>query len=252
MTQHAWLDPSPFFLEGGPVGCLLVHGFTGSPPEMRLLGDYLAARGLTVSGPLLAGHGTSPEEMAQTTWGDWYASAETAYLSLKERCDTVFVGGLSMGAVLALRIAAFHDVSGVLAYSPGLKARDWRLRFIRPLRHIMRWNRKEEPQDADLTDPEASKRLWSYDIIPGESAYQLVLLQRDVTRRLADITAPLLIFQSTGDAMIPPEVGQELLDAAGSADKELVLLHNSGHCITVDSEREFVFEQSYNWISERT
>jgi len=64
------LDLNPFFFEGGPTGCLLIHGFSSSPPEMRLMGEYLAGKGLTVLGVRLAGHGTSPEDMATTAWRD--------------------------------------------------------------------------------------------------------------------------------------------------------------------------------------
>jgi carboxylesterase len=251
MTQHAWLDPKPFHFKGGPVGCLLIHGFTGAPPEMRPLGEYLAARGLTVSGPLLAGHGTHYRDLAKTTWQDWYASAEAAYERLREDCTRVFVGGLSLGSLLALRLAALRPVDGVISYAPALMALDWRVKFVRPLRHIMRWNRKEEPQDADMTDPEASKMLWSYDVNPGESVYQVALLQKEVRRLLPSITAPILIFHSTRDGAIRPECGELTYNSVASAQKELVLLHNSGHCVTVDSEREFVWRKTHEWIEER-
>lgn len=251
MTQHAWLDPKPFHFQGGPVGCLLIHGFTGAPPEMKPLGEYLAASGLTVSGPLLAGHGTHHRDLARTTWQDWYASAEDAHNRLRRDCSHVFVGGLSLGSLLALRLAALHPVDGVIPYAPALIALDWRVKFVRPLRHIMRWVPKKEPQDTDLTDPEACKRLWSYDVNPGESVYQVALLQNEVRKLLPTITAPILVFHSTRDGAIRPECGQMTYDSIASADKELVLLHNSGHCVTVDSEREFVWQKTCEWIMAR-
>jgi len=252
MTQHPWLDPKPFHFAGGPVGCLLIHGFTGSPPEMRPLGEYLAGQGLTVSAPLLAGHGTDYRDLAGTTWRDWCASAEEALLALQRECAQVFVGGLSLGSLLTLRLAALHPIAGAILYSPALIARDWRMKFVRPFRHIMRWNRKEEPQDADLTDPEAHKMLWSYDVIPGESAYQVSLLQKEVRRLLPSITVPVLIFQSSRDALIRPECGRIVHDEVASADKTLIVLHNSGHCLTVDSEREFVWQKTHEWIAARS
>ena len=252
MTQHPWLDPSAFHFEGGPIGCLLVHGFTGSPPEMKPLGEYLAQQGLTVSGPLLAGHGTSYQDMERTTWQDWYASAEAAYLGLREECQQVFVGGLSMGSLMALRLAALHPVDGIITYSPAIKVRDWRARFVRPMRHIIRWERKTGSQeDSDLTDPEAHKMLWSYDVIPVESAHQLMMLQKDVRRRLPHISTPILIIQSVLDQAIHPDSGDILLRSIASSDKELVVLRNSGHCVTVDSEREAVWRKTYSWISGR-
>ncbi len=108
MTRHSHLDPSPFFLEGGSIGVLLIHGFTGSPPEMRLVGDYLHQRGFTVSGPLLPGHGTTVEDMNRCQWTDWTNHVEKALADLQARCETVFVGGLSMGSLLTLYLAAHH------------------------------------------------------------------------------------------------------------------------------------------------
>ncbi len=78
MVRTPGLDPSAFTLQGGPVGCLLLHGYTGSPPEMRLVGEYLNQRGITVSAPLLSGHGTEPEDLNRYKWTDWYADAEEA------------------------------------------------------------------------------------------------------------------------------------------------------------------------------
>lgn len=252
MTQHAWLDPRPFYLQGGPVGCLLIHGFTGAPPEMKPMGEYLAARGLTVSGPLLAGHGTDYHDLEKTTWQDWYASAEAAYLSLRQECKQVFVGGLSLGSLMALRLAALQPVDGVIPCAPALFALDGRVKYVRLLRHFVRWVRKEEPQHSDLTDPDATNRLWSYEVNPSESAYQVTLVQKDVRERLPSIKAPILIFHTKLDGAIRPECGQMTYDCVGSSDKELVVLHNSGHCLTVDSEREFVWRKTHEWIAQRS
>lgn len=252
MTQHDWLDPSPFYFRRGPVGCLLIHGFTGAPPEMRPLGEFLAGRGITVSGPRLAGHGTDYRDLEKTTWQDWYASAEEEFLGLQKECSQVFVGGLSLGSLLALRMAALRPVDGVISYSPTVAVRDWRMKLVKLLRHIMRWNRKKEPQDADLTDPEACKMLWSYDVTPVESAYQLSLVLEDVRRLLPSIEAPILVFQGSLDSSIRPECGQIVRDTVKSRDKDLVMLHNSGHCVTVDSEREFVWSKTYEWIAARS
>ena len=95
------------------TGVLLIHGYTGSPTEMRWIGDYLHARGLTVSGPLLPGHGTTPEAMNRCRWTDWTGHVEAALADLRTRCARVFVGGLSMGSLLTLYLAAHHpDLPG--------------------------------------------------------------------------------------------------------------------------------------------
>ncbi|MBV9092982.1 MAG: alpha/beta fold hydrolase, partial [Streptosporangiaceae bacterium] len=95
----------PFDADGGPVGVLLCHGFTGSPQTLRPWAEYLAEAGLTVSLPRLPGHGTSWQDLARTTWREWYAEAEAAFGTLTARCEQVFVFGLSLGGCLALRLA---------------------------------------------------------------------------------------------------------------------------------------------------
>jgi esterase/lipase len=85
MTQQSDVDSSPFFLEGGPIGVLLIHGFTGSPPEMRMVGDYLHQRGLSVSGPRLPGHGTSLEDLNRRRWTEWTYYVEGALADLHPR-----------------------------------------------------------------------------------------------------------------------------------------------------------------------
>ena len=93
----------PFYFEGNEVGCLVSHGFTGTTQSMRFLGEFLAREGgLTVVGPRLKGHGTTPEDMAQATAEDWIRSVEGAMDTLRQRCSRIFVTGLSMGGTLAL------------------------------------------------------------------------------------------------------------------------------------------------------
>ena len=114
----------PFSADGGPVGVLVLHGFTGSTQTVRDWAAYLAAAGLTVRAPLLAGHGGTWQDLAKTGWTDWYADASRAFLSLSQRCSQVFVAGISMGGCLALRLAETQGplVSGVVLVNPSLAA----------------------------------------------------------------------------------------------------------------------------------
>ncbi len=242
MAWNPQLDMSPFHFPGGPVGCLLVHGFTGSPPEMRGLGEYLAAQGYTVRGPLLPGHGTSPEEMARTGAADWLRGAEADLQRLQEACATVVVGGLSMGGVISLILASQRPVAGVVALSTPSHLSDWRVRLLPLLRYVMKWLPANSLPATDLTDPAAPARLSSYERTPTACVVELNRLIGRMRRALPRVTAPALIIQSTGDRHIPPESGQYILDHLGSADKTLRLFHNSGHALTVDSEREAIWQ----------
>jgi carboxylesterase len=250
MTQHTHLDPSPFWLDGGPTGVLLIHGYTGAPPEMRLVGDYLHARGLAVSGPLLPGHGTTAAEMNRYRWADWASHVEHALADLQARCEHVFVGGLSLGSVLALYLAAHHpELAGTIAYSPALWTAD-RLIYLTPvIKYLSPVRRKSD--ESDLVDPQAHLRLWCYDENPIFAAHELLKLIRRVRRLLPRVTCPLLVVHSPGDRAIHPESARRTYQGAGSADKQLITLQNSGHCITVDNEWEFVAAKTYEFIRDR-
>lgn len=247
MTQTAHLSPSPFLLHGGGAGILLIHGFTGAPPEMRLIGDYLHERGLTVSAPLLPGHGTTVEDMNSRAWTEWAAHAEHTLADLQQRCERVFVAGLSMGSLLTLYLAARHpELSGAIAYSPALMVQNRLLPLTGIARRFLKTLPK--PEGHDTIESAAIDRLWSYDENPVAAAHELTKLMADVRRNLARIQCPILIIHSTQDAMIHPRSAQTTFDGIGTTQKELITLENSGHCITVDAEWEFVAARTFDFI----
>ncbi len=253
MAQHAHLDPAPFFLPGGAVnavdatGVLLVHGFTGSPTEMRLVGDFLHAAGLTVSAPQLSGHGSTVENLNQVKWTDWAGCVEQAYRELAAQCRRVFVAGLSLGSLLTANLAADHpELPGAILYSPATWVQSRLLPLTPVARHFLKTRRKRGV--SDLVDPAADAQLWCYDEDPVPAAAEVYALQRRVRRRLPSLKPPLLIVYSTGDRAIAPGSAQRTYDLAGSADKQLVKIEQSGHVITVDRQWRFVAEQTLNWI----
>ena len=246
MTRQPHLDPAPFFLEGGPIGVLLVHGFTGSPPEMRLVGDYLHERGLTVSAPLLPGHGTTVEQMNRCRWSDWTDHAERALADLRSRCETVFIGGLSMGSLITVYLAARHDPRGAILYSPPVKVAEPLIWLTPALKYLIpTWAKSDE---SDYADPAAERHTWSYEENPTFAAHELLKLKRRVQQLLPELTSPVLIIYSTGDQVIAPDSAQYTYRRAGSRDKALVTLHDSGHVITVDRQWEIVAEKTHAFV----
>ncbi len=111
---------------------------------MRLRGEYLAERGLRVEGPLLPGHGTVADDLNRVRWQDWVAAAEEALGRLRQQCRIVFVGGLSMGALVALHLAATHRsaIAGLLLYAPALRVANRML----PLTPILRYGVASSPR----------------------------------------------------------------------------------------------------------
>lgn len=194
------LDPSAFSLEGGSTGILLIHGFTGSPPAMRLVGEYLQDRDVTVSAPLLPGHGTTPEDLNRQTWQDWFSHVEKVLAELERKREAVFVAGQSLGALLALCLAADHSaLSGAVVYSPAIMVADWRVYLLPLVKHIV--SLMPKPEDK-FDDPRAEERLWNYDVYPTRAAHETVKLIGHAKARLPDVTCPLLIVYSRADETI--------------------------------------------------
>jgi carboxylesterase len=253
MTRHPWLDPTPFLFEGSRVGCLLSHGFTGAPAEMRPLGDFLARKGMTVLGLRLAGHGTDVEDLARCGWQDWVNSFDEAYHRLRERCDQIVIGGLSLGGLLTLEMASRRTVDGIILYAPGLISRDWRVHLLPVMKHFMKFDEpKAEERGSDLTDPQAWDRIWCYDRRPLTAAAEVVKGQKLVRRMLPLVECPTLIFQGRGDQSVKIEGAQVIYREIGARQKELVWLNNSGHCMLVDSEREAIWQRSWEFIQQCT
>jgi carboxylesterase len=249
MTNSSALDPSPFFLEGGPVGALLLHGFTGAPPEHRLLAEYLHERGLTVSVPLLPGHGTTPEDLNQRKWPEWTEHAAGALAELRDRCQTVFIGGLSMGSLLALYLAATEsEIAGAITYAPALEVDDWRARLL-PL--FKRFVPAAGKPAARHVDPLTESRIWCYDVYPTSAGHEVLELIKEVKSLLPRISCPLLIVLGNQDQSVRPEGARLLYDGVASGDKAMLALDDCGHVITADKGWESAAEETYRFIAAR-
>jgi carboxylesterase len=120
---NADLDGNSFTYEGNNIGILLIHGFTATTTEVRLLADNLSKQGYTIHAPLLPGHGTTPDELNKTTYQNWIETVEEAYSFLHQKCPMIFIAGESMGALLSLHLAAkYREISGIICYSPAIQA----------------------------------------------------------------------------------------------------------------------------------
>ncbi len=197
----------------------------------------------------MPGHGTTVEEMNRCKWSDWTEHVERSYEALRERCERVFVAGLSMGGLLTLHFAAHHpEIPGAIAYSPAT----WVQNRLLPLTPLLRYFIKSKPKgrDSDLVDPLADRQVWSYDLYPVFAASQLYALAVRVRRLLPKITCPLLIVYSTGDGSIHPTSAQRTYDRVGSKDKHIIKIEGSGHVITADAQWRFVTEQTLAWVRQ--
>jgi carboxylesterase len=246
--MQARADPSPFLLAGGPVAALLIHGFTGSPSEMRLLGDYLNRYGLTISAPLLPGHGTQVQDLNQKQWREWLDYIVLAYTELVSRCELVFVGGESLGALLTLQLASRQsNLTGAILLSPAIKVTS-------PLRHLVPLLKyvipKVSKSEDFFVDPMAKERLWAYDYTPTSAAHEVLKLIRKTKRILTRVTCPVLVMHSTNDPEIHPTSARYVYDRISSTEKQILYFHNSGHVLALDMEWQAVAENTCRFILE--
>lgn len=228
----------PFFLPGGDYGVLLVHGFTGSPAEMRLLGEFLHKEGYTVLAPRLCGHGTTVEEMATTKWPHWYSAVEDAYHFLKAVCSRITVVGLSMGGLLALKLATEYQVDKLVSLSTPIYIADKRLDMLPVYRMLHDFIPKKRKKYADVP-PEYTV---GYTATPLSSLSSLVDLIQHVDGFLSVINTNILIIQGRQDHTVQPRSASHIYNQIGSSDKQLIWLEKSGHIVTLDIEREQVFK----------
>ncbi len=239
-----------FFFEGGPVGVLVSHGFTGSPQSMRYLGEQLARQGgFTVSGPRLAGHGTTPADMAKSTAQDWIRSLTEALDALRARCDSIFITGLSMGGTLTLYLAAMYPeiVRGALPINGAVFINSPDLARLAYL--------PQAPENipgigSDIKQPGVTEM--AYAVTPVAALRQLYALMGVTRDLLPRIVCPLLIFKSREDHVVPPPNGPYVLENVSSVDKQLVWLENSFHVATLDSDKDLIVRESVYFIQQHT
>lgn len=233
----------PFLLPGGKQGVLLVHGFTGSPSEMRLLGEYLNKVGYTVLAPRLCGHGTNSAEMAATNWVHWYSAVEDGYYLLKALCSEIYVVGLSMGGLLSLKLASEYPVTKLVSMAAPIYINDRRL----PLLPVYRLFRNYVPKKRKKMDVDSLYSV-GYDETPLSSLSSLLELIKHVDRLLPAITVPALVIQSRAEHTVLPASAVHIYKTLGSQEKKLIWLEKSGHIVTLDIERENVFEHITDFL----
>lgn len=227
----------PFYSRGNATGCLLLHGFTATPNEIRPLGRYLGELGYTVLGPRLAHHGSVPDDMRRSRFHDWYLSALDGWHMLNSHCRQVVVAGLSMGGSLALLLASRQPVAGVVAMSaPVHLPADRRLRFLRAYGRVRPF----------LPKPwwDESQRASRYPVTPTVALHALAGLLQEVQAALPQIAAPALLMHSRTDETVPPDNLQRIYDGLGSEQKEMVWWEDAEHVMTEDPDhQQAVFER---------
>lgn len=222
---------APFSASNGSSGALVLHGFTGSPFEMRSLAEAFADAGFSVELPLHPGHGTAPRDLVPMRFSDWAEAAEATYLSISARCDRTVVAGLSMGGTLACWLAERHrDIAGVVLINPLIAP---------PPPEVLDELRKGLAAGAIYAPGGSSdihrevERPDRYEQVPLAPLLSLLEATEQVASHLEEIDCPVLLLSSRDDHVVPPE-SADLLQAAVSGPVERVVLESSYHVATLD------------------
>lgn len=258
-------DKSQFW-PGGRVGVLLIHGLGGTPVELRFVAQALARAGNTVYSCQLAGHCGTPEELRRSTWHEWYASVEEAHDKLRENCDVIVAGGLSMGGILALHLAHNkpREVQGLLLFAPTLKLDGWSmpwhsklLQYVRPLPIRLEIDLAER-EPYGIKD-ERVRRLVLSSMQSGDSGAAGIFstpvrsfahfnaMVAAVKPNLATIKQPAFIVHPREDDMASLKNAQYLQANLGGLVETLVL-DDSYHIVTLDQQRHIVAERADRFV----
>ena len=240
----------PFLYSGNRVGCLLLHGLTGTPYEVRELGERLNAAGYTAVGIRLPGHATRHTDLDNVAWTTWVDAVDVALGLLADRSDQVFVMGLSLGAVLALYAASRFPVAGVVAMGTMWELPRWQVvgaRLSLPFRPY-----QFKAHGSSILDPDARAAHPTYPYMVMRAVLQFDQLGAAMRAALPEVTAPVLLIHSRHDSVAPPSGVARILAALGSQDKQAVWVENSSHIITEDYDKEEVFGVVLDWVARHT
>lgn len=267
------IQDSTFFLPGNRDGVLLIHGLTGTPTEMRIIGKGLNKAGFTVYGMQLAGHCGDENDLRQTTWQDWYQSVEQAADFLSEKVDNVFVAGLSMGALLSLKLAADRPeqikavgVYGVTFHYDGWSIPFWAKHFFFLLKWLKKLNLFQktsfiEQPPYGLKDERIRQQV-SESMLSGDSASaglagnplaalaEMQYLVKCVKQQLPQVKAPCLIMHSSHDDIADIKTNAMLVQQKIQGTSKLVKLDESYHLITIDRERRRVINETIIFFNQ--
>ena len=227
---------APYLLRGASreIGVVLVHGYMASPLEVKELATYLARQGLWVYAPRVRGHGTSPVDLAGTTYQQWQESVDAGFAAMRNLCKRIVIGGFSNGAGLALDLAArVDDIAGVIAICPPLRLQDFSSKLVPA---VGAWNRLMERVRLDeakmeFVDNNPENPHINYLQNPISGIRELERLMDAVEPKLSDIHLPALVIQAQGDPVVNPKGSFKVFQALASEDKSYIVFNFDRHGI---------------------
>ena len=228
------------------IGILVSHGFTGTTSTMKSLCESFGAQGWSVECPRLPGHGTTWEDLSRCKYQDWIDELERSLVKLKENANLIFMVGLSMGGALTLSLASRHpEFKGIILINHLAVMKEMKYIFVPYLRKFIK-SVKAIGNDVKNLDV---KEI-TYDQTPLEGVYQLILLTKNIARKIKKIDQPVLIFKSKIDHVVPQYNVGYTVDRLSSNEIDIVKLDNSYHVATIDYDHELIVEKSIKFIKK--
>lgn len=239
-------ENKPFFFEAGPRAVLLLHGFTGSSADVRMLGRFLEKKGYTSLAPQYRGHGTAPEKLITTNPDEWWQDVQEAYRRLQEAgYQEIAVAGLSLGGVFSLKLGLNQPVKGIITMCAPMTMRTLDLMFEGVLGYAKQYKQYEGKKDDEIEI--------EVDAIRQKGMPSLPDLQKLVAAVRAEVDlvyAPLFVVQATNDNIIDPKSAHYIYEEAQSNMKEIKWYDHSGHVITLGREKDQLHEDIYQFLEK--
>ncbi len=236
--------------DGASIGFLLIHGFYGNPQDMDSLREFLYNEGIASFSMILAGHETSPEDLAETTAEDWYQSAAVALDYVRSwGLQHIFVAGLSAGGLVTLDLAYRQpQLEGIVLISPAIKLGGLLGKLVPLIRRFMPYRKIDTSYLTELYDLPRRR----YEREPLIAIQRLLRYAKEMRKKLPDIRVPTLIIQPGNDSTVDPRGASLIYEHIGSTDKELHFIEGAEHVITCHPKRKEAYPLIRKWVERHT
>ena len=245
-------EHQPFVLGDGSPGALLIHGFPGTPAEMRPLAEYLAGQGYTAYGPLLPGFGAEIARLGQTNRRVWLGAMRAAWTDVQRKHETAVLVGFSLGGAVALHLSLELPPAALVLLAPFWTLGGWQFKLLPLLKHLrpsvapfekadfadpaVRRELAQLAPGADLDDPEVQRFLRTEIRLPTAVIDEVRGLGQAAYNLAPQVNVPALILQGDADEVVTPARTRRLVARLGGqvTYRELAGDHNfakanSGH-----------------------